>query len=150
MCTGSWSDWTEELCVRLAFCPELQLVIVVGKISGFRNCLQTAPYATGSRKANIKMCGSSQNVSFCFSEEQHNLTNIEVTVFLSPSSFLFGTILYTYMYYCISFGSFLMISILILNRPDQTFSIYSESHQIEVSVWICTSTPLHFSIGKKG
>jgi hypothetical protein len=31
VCTESLSYWTEELCVRLAFCPELQLVIVVGK-----------------------------------------------------------------------------------------------------------------------
>jgi hypothetical protein len=41
---GSLSDQAEELCVRLTFCPELQLGIVVGKISGFRNCLRTAPY----------------------------------------------------------------------------------------------------------
>jgi hypothetical protein len=34
----------EELCFRVAFCPELQLVIVVGKISGFLNCLRTALY----------------------------------------------------------------------------------------------------------
>ncbi len=34
----------EELCVRLSFCPELQLVTVVRKISGFQNCLRTAPY----------------------------------------------------------------------------------------------------------
>jgi hypothetical protein len=41
---GSSSDWTEELCFRPAFCPGLQLVIVVWKISSFRNCLWTAPF----------------------------------------------------------------------------------------------------------
>jgi hypothetical protein len=29
---------------RLAFCPKLQLGIVVGEKSGFRNCLRTAFY----------------------------------------------------------------------------------------------------------
>jgi hypothetical protein len=35
--TESSSDSAEELCVRSAFCPELQLGIVVGKISDSRN-----------------------------------------------------------------------------------------------------------------
>jgi hypothetical protein len=34
----------EELWARPDFCPELQLVIVIGKILGFRNCLRTASY----------------------------------------------------------------------------------------------------------
>ncbi len=41
---GSSSDWAEELCVRPAFSPELQLVIVVGRTLGFRNYLQIVLY----------------------------------------------------------------------------------------------------------
>jgi hypothetical protein len=44
VCSGSSSDWTEKLGIRPTICPKLQLVIVVGKISGFRNSLRTAPY----------------------------------------------------------------------------------------------------------
>ncbi len=43
VCVESSSDWAEEFCFRPAFFPELQLVIVVGKILGFRNYLRTAP-----------------------------------------------------------------------------------------------------------
>jgi hypothetical protein len=37
-------DMYEELYVRPVFCPQLQLVTVIGKISGKRNCLRTASY----------------------------------------------------------------------------------------------------------
>ena len=35
---GIWSNWAEERWVRSAFCFEVKLVIVVGKVLNFQSC----------------------------------------------------------------------------------------------------------------
>jgi hypothetical protein len=57
-----------KLRVRPAFCPELQLGIVLGKISGFRNCLRKAPYAERrgilSFTCSYTVCPNFDDISF--------------------------------------------------------------------------------------
>jgi hypothetical protein len=67
VCTGSSDDWAEELWVRPVFYPELQLVIVVGKIIGPTKLSSNGTiYWKGSRKAGNSF--SSSLLSFCVSK----------------------------------------------------------------------------------
>jgi hypothetical protein len=66
----------EELCVRPAFCPELQLCSAVGKISGLWNCLWQHPTPKGSRKARYSSSSSSIIITHFLPHLKQTLTEL--------------------------------------------------------------------------